>query len=51
MLAECLADGAFLRLIEKWLKAGVLDTDGQVLHLGHRDTAETRSSPILANVY
>jgi RNA-directed DNA polymerase len=32
MLAERIEDGAFLRLIRKWLKAGVLDTDGQVLH-------------------
>jgi RNA-directed DNA polymerase len=32
MLAERLEDGTGLRLIKKWLKAGVLDTDGQVLH-------------------
>jgi RNA-directed DNA polymerase len=32
MLAERIDDGALLRLIRKWLKAGVLDTDGQVLH-------------------
>jgi group II intron reverse transcriptase/maturase len=32
MLEERIEDGAFLRLIQKWLKAGVLDTDGQVLH-------------------
>ena len=32
MLEERIEDGAFLRLIKKWLKAGVLDTDGQVLH-------------------
>lgn len=32
MLAERIADGALLRLIRKWLKAGVLDTDGTVLH-------------------
>ena len=34
MLGERIEDGAFLRLIRKWLKAGVLDTDGQVLHPG-----------------
>ena len=32
MLAERIDDGALLRLIRKWLKAGVLDTDGTVLH-------------------
>jgi RNA-directed DNA polymerase len=32
MLAERIDDGALLRLIRKWLKAGVLDTDGQMLH-------------------
>lgn len=32
MLAERIEDGAFLRLIRKGLKAGVLETDGQVLH-------------------
>jgi len=32
MLQERIEDGAFLRLIKKWLKAGVLDTDGTVLH-------------------
>jgi RNA-directed DNA polymerase len=32
MLAERIDDKAMLWLIEKWLKAGVLDTDGKVLH-------------------
>src|SRR5215475_16037842 len=32
MLAERIDDGALLRLIRKWLKAGVLDTDGTILH-------------------
>jgi RNA-directed DNA polymerase len=32
MLQERIEDGAFLRLIKKWLKAGVLETDGTVLH-------------------
>jgi retron-type reverse transcriptase len=31
MLAERIDDEPFLRLIKKWLKAGVLDTDGKVL--------------------
>ncbi|HEX9871082.1 MAG TPA: hypothetical protein VGC99_21290, partial [Candidatus Tectomicrobia bacterium] len=32
LLAERLEDGAGLRLIRKWRKAGVLETDGQVIH-------------------
>ena len=32
MVAERIDDRALLRLIKKWLKAGVLDTDGQVRH-------------------
>jgi len=32
MVAERLEDRARLRLIKKWLNAGVLDTDGQVWH-------------------
>jgi RNA-directed DNA polymerase len=32
MLEERIDDQQLLRLIQKWLKAGVLDTDGQVLH-------------------
>ena len=32
MLELRIADKAFLRLIKKWLKAGVLDTDGMVKH-------------------
>jgi hypothetical protein len=31
MLAERIDDQAILLLIKKWLKAGVLDTDGKVL--------------------
>jgi RNA-directed DNA polymerase len=32
MLAKRIDDKPFLNLIRKWLKAGVLETDGQVLH-------------------
>jgi RNA-directed DNA polymerase len=32
MLAERVDDKALLWLIGKWLKAGVLDTDGKTLH-------------------
>jgi retron-type reverse transcriptase len=32
MLRERIDDRAFLRLIRKWLKAGMLETDGHVVH-------------------
>lgn len=32
MLRQRLNDRPFLRLMEKWLKAGILDTDGQVIN-------------------
>jgi len=51
MLEERIEDGAFLRLIQKWLKAGVLDTDGQVLHPVTGTPQGGIVSPILANVY
>ena len=51
MLEERVDDQAILRLIKKWLKAGVLETDGKVIH----PTAGTPQggiiSPILANIY
>lgn len=32
MLEQRIADRPLIRLIVKWLKAGVLDTDGKVVH-------------------
>ena len=51
MLEERIEDGAFLRLIKKWLKAGVLDTDGHVLHPATGTPQGGIVSPVLANVY
>ena len=51
MLSLRIDDRAFLKLLRKWLKAGILDTDGQVIH---PDTGSPQGgivSPILANVY
>jgi len=44
-------DRAFLGRIRKWLKAGMLETDGRVIH---PDTGVPQGgvvSPVLANVY
>jgi len=51
MLAERIDDQAILRLIKKWLKAGVLDTDGKVLRPEGGTPQGGVISPILANVY
>src|SRR6266550_487516 len=51
MLTERVDDQAILRLIKKWLKAGVLDTDGKVLRPEGGTPQGGIISPILANVY
>jgi len=51
MLRLRIDDRAFLHLIRKWLKAGILDTDGQVLHPESGTPQGGLISPILANVY
>ena len=51
MLAERIDDKAMLWLIKKWLDAGVLDTDGKVLHPETGTQQGGIISPILANVY
>jgi len=51
MLEERIDDRALVRLIEKWLKAGILDTDGKVVHPVTGTPQGGIVSPILANVY
>ena len=51
MLTLRIDDKAFINLIRKWLKAGILDTDGKIID---PDTGTPQGgivSPILANVY
>jgi RNA-directed DNA polymerase len=51
MLAERIDDQPFLGLIRKWLKAGILETDGQGMHPATGTPQGGTVSPILANVY
>jgi RNA-directed DNA polymerase len=51
MLEQRVNDMALIRLIKKWLKAGVLDTNGQVLHPVTGTPQGGVISPILANIY
>ena len=51
LLSQRIDDRAFLNLIRKWLKAGVLDTDGQILHPENGTPQGGVISPILSNVY
>jgi len=51
MLAERVDDKALLWLIKKWLKAGILEEDGKVIHPTTGTPQGGIISPILANVY
>ena len=51
MLAERIDDGALRRLMRKWLKAGVLDTDGTGLQPVTGTPQGGTVSPVLANVF
>jgi group II intron reverse transcriptase/maturase len=51
MLAERIDDKSLMWLIKKWLKAGVLDTDGEVIHPETGSPQGGIISPILANIY
>ncbi len=51
MLEERIEDKPFLRLIRKWLRAGILETDGQVVHPVTGTPQGGIVSPVLANIY
>ena len=51
MLGRRIGDGALLRLIRKWLKAGILEEDGKVIHPELGTPQGGVISPVLANVY
>ena len=51
MLAQRIQDGALLRRIGKWLRAGVLEEDGRVVHPLTGTPQGGVISPVLANIY
>ena len=51
MLKLRIDDDAFLGLIRQWLKAGILDIDGEIIHPETGSPQGGIVSPILANVY
>jgi RNA-directed DNA polymerase len=51
LLSLRIADQSLLRLIKKWLKAGVLDSDGKVIHPTSGTPQGGIISPMLAHVY
>jgi group II intron reverse transcriptase/maturase len=51
LLKKRIDDKPFLRLVCKWLKAGILETDGKVIHPETGSPQGGIVSPILANIY
>jgi retron-type reverse transcriptase len=51
MLAQRIDDRAFLNLIRKWLKAGILEPDGELVHPETGTPQGGIVSPARANVY
>jgi RNA-directed DNA polymerase len=51
MLEQRIKDGAFLNLIRKWLRAGILEEDGKVIHPQSGTPQGGVVSPVLANIY
>jgi group II intron reverse transcriptase/maturase len=51
LLNKRVDDKPFVRLIRKWLKAGILETDGRVIHPQTGTPQGGILSPMLANIY
>ena len=51
MLGQRIDDKSFLWLIKKWLKAGILEEDGRVIHPVTGSPQGGIISPVLANIY
>jgi group II intron reverse transcriptase/maturase len=51
MLEQRINDGALLNLIRKWLRAGIMEEDGSVIHPQTGTPQGGVISPVLANVY
>jgi group II intron reverse transcriptase/maturase len=51
MLEQRIADGALRNLIGKWLRAGILEEDGRVIHPQTGTPQGGIVSPVLANIY
>ena len=51
MLSRRVNDRAFLNLIRKWLKAGVMEPEGMIIHPATGTPQGGIISPILANIY
>ena len=51
MLEERINDKQFIRLIQKWLRAGVLEEDGRIKHPANGVPQGGIVSPVLANIY
>ena len=51
MLEQRIQDGALIGLIRKWLRAGILEEDGKVIHPVLGTPQGGIVSPVLANVY
>ena len=51
LLEKRIDDEPFLRLIRKWLKAGILETDGKVIHPETGTPQGGIVSPMSANIY
>ena len=51
MLEQRINDGAIIRLVRKWLRAGILEEDGRIEHPEGGTPQGGIVSPVLANVY